>query len=258
MTPDVVVDIGNSRMKWGRCEGCSAIRVMEVFRLPLDDSAAWDAQLAKLPPPSSVTRKWAVASVNPPALHRFLAWLHKHGDTLVFEKYTDLPIRLNVDQPETVGLDRLFGAVAAKAMSLPGWPAITVDVGTAVTVNLIDAEGVFQGGAIFPGPRLMGRALHEFTAKLPLIDLTDPVQDLWRPAKNTADAIRLGIDAALGAGVAQLVDLFIDQCPAPPLVFVTGGGGHLTSGYPFERASGVRQFMTLTLEGIRIAAEALP
>jgi len=255
MTPDVVVDIGNSRIKWGRCAGG---RVSDVTRLPLDEPAAWDAELAKLPPPQSFARKWAVASVNPPALHRFVAWSYSHGGTVAFEKYTDLPIRLNVDEPDKVGLDRLCGAVAAKSMVPPGIPAITVDVGTAVTVNLIDAEGVFQGGAIFPGPRLMGRALHEFTAKLPLIDLTDPVQDLWAPGKNTADAVRLGIDAALGAGVAQLVDLFVDQCEVPPRVFVTGGGGHLISGYPFERASGVRQVPTLTLEGIRIAAEALP
>src|SRR5207249_10383120 len=130
--------------------------------------------------------KWAVASVNPPVLHRFVAWSYNHGGTVVFEKYTDLPIRLNVDEPETVGLDRLFGAVAAKAMVPPGTPAITVDVGTAVTVNLIDAEGVFQGGAIFPGPRLMARALHDFTAKLPLSEPTNNYADFEAPAKTTA------------------------------------------------------------------------
>ncbi len=255
MTPDVVVDIGNTRIKWGLCRDG---RVTDVLRLPLDAAPAWDAELAKLPPPQSFARKWAVASVNPPALHHFIAWSCNHGGTVVFERHTDVPIRVNVDEPAKVGLDRLFGAVAAKAMVPPGTPAITVDVGTAVTVNLIDAEGVFQGGAFFTGPRLMGRALHEFTARLPLIDLAERVEDLWGPAKNTADAIRLGIDAAAGAGVAQLVDLFIDHCRVPPLVFVTGGGGHLIAGYSFERASGVREVPTLNLEGIRIAAEALP
>lgn len=253
MTPDVVVDIGNTRLKWGVCRDG---RVAEVLRLPLDDATAWAAELAKLPPPRSGARAWAVASVNPPATRRFVAWSHDHGGTAVFEDRTLLPIRVNVDAPEKVGLDRLFGAVAAKAMVPPGTPVITVDIGTAATVNLIDADGVFQGGAILPGPRLMARALHDFTAKLPFVDLTEPVQDLWGPGKNTADAIRLGIDAAMGAGVAQLVDLFADQCRSP-LVFVTGGGGHLISGYPFERAAGVRHVPTLTLEGIRITAEAL-
>lgn len=254
MTPDVVVDIGNSRLKWGVCVGG---QVTEVMRLPLDDAPAWDAAPATLPPPQASARRWAVASVNPPALDRFLRWARDRGELAVFERHTQLPIRLNVDEPDRVGLDRLFGAVAARAMAPPTVPAITVDVGTAVTVNLIDADGVFQGGAIMPGPRLMGRALHDFTAKLPLVDLTDRVEDLWGPAKNTSDAIRLGIDAAVGAGVAQLVDLFIDRC-GPPLVFVTGGGANVIFGYPFERAGSPRHVPTLTLEGIRIAAEALP
>ena len=255
MTPDVVVDIGNSRMKWGVC---SRGRVEKVLRIPLDECAAWEAELARISPPQFSDRQWAVASVNPPALQRFLQWTSSRGRVAVFENHTELPIVVNVDEPSTVGLDRLFGAVAAKTMVPPGTPAITVDVGTAVTVNLIDAEGVFQGGAIFPGPRLMGRALHEFTAKLPLIDLTVPVDDLWGPGKNTAEAIRLGIDAAVGAGAAQLVHLFADGGRGLPFVFITGGGGHLIPGSRFALAADVRHVPALILEGIRIAAEALP
>ena len=61
MTPDVVVDIGNSRIKWGVCRDD---RVVDVVRLPLDDEAAWEAALGKLPPPQSFARHWAVASGN--------------------------------------------------------------------------------------------------------------------------------------------------------------------------------------------------
>jgi type III pantothenate kinase len=254
MTPDVVVDIGNTRMKWGLCKDG---RVDAVIRLPLDDAATWDVELAKLPPPQSFARKWAVASVNPPALHRFVAWSYNHGGTAVFEDYTQLPIRLNVDEPAKVGLDRLFGAVAAKAKVPAGTPAITVDVGTAVTVNLIDAEGVFQGGAIFPGPRLMGRALHEFTAKLPLIDLCE-VSTVELPGKNTAAAIRAGIFAALGGGMVQLTSELADKCTVPPWLFITGGGAYLIEGYQLPWIAATRKIPSLTLEGIRIAAEALP
>ena len=255
MTPDVVVDIGNTRMKWGLCRGG---RVTEVVRLPLDDAAAWDAALAALPPPKSFARKWAVASVNPPALLRFVMWSYNHGGTAVFEDYTLLPIRLNVDEPQKVGLDRLFGAVAAKAMVPPGTPAITVDVGTAVTVNLIDAAGVFQGGAIMPGPRLMARALHEFTAKLPLSEPADHYTDFLAPAKNTAAAIRTGILAGLGGGVVQLTCVLAEQCATPPWLFVTGGGAHLLDVFNWSWIAGTTAVEALTLEGIRIAAEALP
>jgi len=80
MTPDVVVDIGNSRLKWGVCrEG----RVADVLRLPLDDPPTWDAELAGLPPPRSAARNWAVARVNPPARDTFAAWADRHGRTHV-------------------------------------------------------------------------------------------------------------------------------------------------------------------------------
>jgi type III pantothenate kinase len=254
MTPDVVVDIGNSRIKWGVCrEG----RVADVVRLPLDDATAWDAALTKLPPPRAFARKWAVASVNPPALHQFVCWSYNHGGTAAFEDYTQLPIRVNVDEPGKVGLDRLFGAVAARAMVSPGTPAITVDVGTAVTVNLIDAEGVFQGGAILPGPRMMGRALHDHTAKLPLVDLTEFPDDLI-PGKNTTAAIRLGIDAAVAGGVHQLVSMFAGCCAVRPRCFLTGGAQAVLSGYTEMGGEETRRVPELTLEGIRIAAEALP
>jgi type III pantothenate kinase len=253
MTPDVVVDIGNTRLKWGLCHDG---RVTAVLRLPLDDTAAWEAELANLPPPRSFARKWAVASVNPPALHRFVAWSYNHGGTVVFERYTDLPIRVNVDEPGKVGIDRLLGAVAAKAMVPPGTPAITVDVGTAVTVNLVDADGVFQGGAIFPGPRLMARALHDFTAKLPLVELDEPSPVL--PGKNTTAAIRGGIFQALLGGIHGAICALADDCGVPPQLFITGGAHRLLDGYRAVHLPEQRVIPALTLEGIRIAAEALP
>lgn len=253
MTPDVVVDIGNTRLKWGVCRGA----VTDVVRLPLDDAAAWDVELAKLPPPQWPARKWAVASVNPPVLRRFTDWASSHGSAAVFERYTDLPIRLNVDEPEKVGLDRLCGAVAARAMTPAGTPVITVDVGTAVTVNLIDAEGVFQGGAIFPGPRLMARALHDFTAKLPLSEPANNYEDFQAPAKNTVAAIRTGILAALSGGVVELTCSLAEQCAAPPWMFLTGGGAYLLNVLDWSWIAETVTVPALNLEGIRIAAEVL-
>lgn len=252
MTPDVVVDIGNTRLKWGICRDG---RVTDVLRLSLDDRVTWDNELAKLPPADG--RRWAVASVNPPATRRFVAWSRKHGDTAVFEDRTLLPIRISVDFPEKVGLDRLFGAVAAKAMVPAGTPAITVDVGTAATVNLIDADGVFQGGAILPAARLMARALNEFTAKLPLSEPTSP-DDGPLPGKNTAAAIRAGILAALNGGVVQLTTELVAQSDVMPWVFLTGGGAHLLDADRIARVAPTRTVPALVLEGIRTAAEALP
>jgi len=253
MTPDIVVDIGNSRMKWGVCRGD---RVVEVIRLPLHDLQAWDAALAQLPPHQAVNRKWALASVNPPAMNMFVAWSGNHGATVVFESYRDLPIRLNVDEPEKVGLDRLLGAIAARSMTPTGSPAITVDVGTAVTVNLVDADGVFQGGAILPGPGLMASCLGRETAALPHLCL-DAVPATGVPGKSTIDAIRAGIAAAIQGGVGLLVRRLAIHEPWP-LLFITGGAQGNLSKHLFPDIDDLIDCPELTLEGIRIAAEALP
>jgi len=257
MTPDVVVDIGNSRMKWGVCRDN---RVIDVIRLPLDDEAAWEAAWKDLPPFRAFHRKWAVASVNRPALLRFIGFTYDRGGTVVFESHIELPIKLNVDEPGKVGLDRLFGAIAAKSMAPPETPVITVDVGTAVTVNLVDAEGVFQGGAIFPGPSLMAKSLHDYTKQLPLIDVTDirALED-DSPAKNTQAAILLGITAALDAGISSTVVNFamIDQ-DRHSWAFITGGGCPSLELVHQPGITSTQRVPALNLEGIRIAAEALP
>ena len=195
--------------------------------------------------------------MNPATADRLVHWVESIGGTChVFRKPSELPIRLAVDEPDAVGIDRVFGALAARSLVPPGTPAITVDVGTAVTVNLVDAAGVFRGGAIFPGPRSMGRALRDYTAKLPLVDVTERVGD-YPPGTNTVAAIRLGIEATVVAGVNSLICYFADLCPAVPRVFVTGGAAAVLDGYRGPDWEPVHE-PALNLLGIRHVAETLP
>jgi len=71
----------------------------------------------------------------------------------------DLPLALDVAEPGRVGIDRLAGAAAAAVAKTPGRGAVVVDCGTATTVDLVSAAGVFLGGAILAGPGLLARAL---------------------------------------------------------------------------------------------------
>jgi len=253
MTPDVVVDIGNSRMKWGRCAGS---RVAEMVSLPLDDEDAWTAELAKLPPPHEHSRKWAVASVNRPALLRFIGWTYDRGGSVVFEDHVGVPLHLAVDAPEQVGVDRLLAALAAHCRASPH-AAVVISAGTAITIDLVDAKGVFQGGVILPGPRLMAESLHASTAKLPQVE-ADTLPAVVAPGKNTEDAIRAGIRAAIVGACILLVNHYADHAETP-WVFITGGAAGDLGGFQFgQRFAGTRFVPTLTLDGIRIAAEALP
>lgn len=252
MTPDVVVDIGNSRMKWGRC--LPTVENGGWVSLPLDDLNAWDDQAEAWG--IDETAWWAVASVNPDVTETFEQWRRTKGGTcVVFDKPSQVPIRLAVDEPDAVGIDRVLNAFAAHCLAHPQ-PAIIVSVGTAATVDLIDAQGVFHGGAIFPGPRLMAYALHAHTAKLPLVD-ADTLPAVVAPGKNTEDAILAGIRAAVVGATILLATHYADESE-PPWVFVTGGAAGDLEQFNFgPRFKGTRAVPTLTLDGLRIAAEGL-
>lgn len=248
MTPDVVVDVGNSRMKWGWCQGGNIVSVTAFA----DDVGTWERAVG-----NRENLAWAVGSVNPQLCERFLVWAKHRGDRVrLIQNDAKLPIRLEVESPESVGIDRILGAIAANVRRRANTPALTVDVGTAITINRIDEAGSFRGGAILPGYRLMGLALHEHTAKLPAIRVEDlEIAKTTRfPGQNTRVAIICGIRAAIAGAVEHVVDRLgdLESCD----YFVTGGDAllllHDVDRIPFVHVP------TLVLEGIRISAEALP
>ncbi|MGD2175709.1 MAG: type III pantothenate kinase [Candidatus Brocadiaceae bacterium] len=117
----------------------------------------------------------------------------------------DLPVPLPTDvrEPEAVGTDRLLLALGAR--DLHGAPCIVVSAGTAVTVDLVDADGRFAGGAIGPGFGLSAEALHARTALLPRVEVVVP--DVG-PGKDTAEALRRGIYWFCVSGVATLMEQY--------------------------------------------------
>jgi type III pantothenate kinase len=254
MTPDVVVDIGNSRMKWGLCRSG---RVREKVSLPLSQSAAWSDQLTGW----NITGqdRWAVAGVNPPRLRRFLSWLGtRAGAVATIDHWHFNGLTVAVDKPTQVGIDRLLTALAARRIAPADRPVIVINVGTAMTVDLIDVAATFAGGAILPGPTLMARSLHDYTAKLPRVSI-DPVKPLATWGRNTRDAIELGIGAAITGAADFLVWEWANRFNPTPSVHVTGGDSGYFSGFEFTADVGPAVINdNLTLEGIRLAAEALP
>jgi type III pantothenate kinase len=162
-----------------------------------------------------------------------------------------------VDTPETVGLDRLLNALAAKSRLPSGRPAVIVDAGSAVTVDLLNAEGEFAGGSIFPGLRLMAEALHDFTAQLPLVKATEHPTTV--PARSTPTAIAAGIHWACVGGVVALIRELSMVAPSsePFDVFVTGGDAAVIAPDLTDREL-YRYHVEplLTLDGIRLTAAA--
>lgn len=251
---NVVVDIGNSRVKFCRTT-CGGL-YLPVRGIGRDSTLTWDdvARDWQLP----VGTYWAVASTDPNRLLEFVSWAESRGDQVIaIQSPLQIPISIQVDFPEKVGIDRLLNAYAAKHPLPPGEPVIVVDAGSAVTVDLVDEAGFFQGGTIFPGLRLMAKSLNDYTAKLPLVDARESMDRL--PGKHTEAAMRLGILHAVAGGIDAIVRELASQCLQTPRVILTGGdmspllSGLLQSRHQF--ASEVRP--TLTLDGLRLVAEYL-
>lgn len=136
----------------------------------------------------------------------------------------DVPLRirhaLSESGERTVGQDRLLCAIGA--YELCGQACVVVDLGTALTVDFVDGEGVFHGGAIAPGLGMMLRALHEQTDALPLIEYAVPEPGVaFGP--DTPSAMRLGVTAMVRGAVRWLAERYAVRYEAYPRIIATGG-----------------------------------
>jgi type III pantothenate kinase len=262
MTPDVVVDVGNSRVKWGRVVDR---RVTDFAALPHDEPVQWKRQAEAWGLNAGTT--WVVAGVHPPQVMRFVDWAIARKDWveavdtarlrgLTFPR--NFHLDPNLTDPEAIGVDRLLTALAARSRTPDGIACVVIAVGTAVTVDLVRPDGAFAGGAIMPGPTLMARSLSTNTAKLPWVDASADPADI-HPGRNTKGAIEVGIAAAVIGAAKYLVREWSRNLTIAPWVFVTGGAASYLAGVAFAvEPAQVFHDRALTLDGLRMAAEALP
>jgi type III pantothenate kinase len=251
--PLIAVDVGNSRIKLGLFRATQAVGLPEPeTTLHLDGRGpeferlcSWLVQFG-----NNEGLRWHIGSVNRATASRLIDWLrdHRSEDEIMLVTSGDLPLTVRVPQPDRVGVDRLIDAMAANRLRTPGRKAVVVDSGSAITVDLIDAEGAFCGGAILPGVAMSARAMHEFTDLLPLIDmaeLTDPPPAL---GTDTAGAMRAGLFWGAVGAVRELVE---QLAGGDAEVFLTGGAGPAVANLLGASAQYVPH---LTLAGIALAA----
>lgn len=169
----------------------------------------------------------------------------------------DLAIDVDVKEPGRVGIDRLLNALAANRVRSPEQPAIVVDMGTAMTVNLISASGVFQGGAILAGPMTALAALHTATTSLPLLGPEVFETPPTAVGKSTEAALASGAYwGAIGAA-RQLIERMAATCSAAPEVYLTGGAARGLAAHVGFGDRPARHLPQLVLSGIRLAAEGI-
>jgi type III pantothenate kinase len=190
-----------------------------VASLPSEDASAWLKQWHDWQVQPS--HEWIIAGVQPARIQAIMAWLKERTASVhLLKSHQELPIQIEVEHPEKVGMDRLLNAVAANRRRQDNVAAILIDAGTAVTVDYVDGKGVFRGGTIFPGFRLMTTSLHEHTALLPLIDLDEAVT---APGTSTAHAIQAGVFFAVLGGIERIINEYQHHYSAAHEIYLTGG-----------------------------------
>ncbi len=195
----------------------------------------------------------AIGSVVPPITDPlFRACVLYLGATpVVVDARANLPIRLDVEEPLSVGADRLINTLAASRMY--GRDTICVDLGTATTFDCITADGVFLGGVIMPGVRTSADTLSRRTSKLPATELVPPRRVI---GKRTEECIRAGVLFGSAEAIDGIVRRIKAEWPGGgvPLVVATGGLAEVLQPYctQFDR---IEPF--LTLQGLRMAHEIL-
>lgn len=138
---------------------------------------------------------------------------------------TRLPVEINYDTPNTLGMDRVAAAVGARTLS-PQGALVIVDAGSCITVDLLDDNNTFQGGAILPGLQMRLKALHQFTAALPLVTPSDEEWmgkvDIPVTGKSTRASIMAGVMRATVFEIEGFMNAYRTQF-GDVKCFLTGG-----------------------------------
>lgn len=253
----LVVDVGNTETVVGLAptprEMAHHWRVSSVVPRTVDEMTALLRSLlmgSGVDP--AVVEQGVVGSVVPSATYVWRESLERlsGGRVVVVGPEADLPIRLDVEEPKSVGADRIVNTLAARV--LYGQDTIAVDLGTASTFDCITADGVFVGGVIAPGLSTGLEWLDKRTAKLPRVELQPPALVIGR---RTETCIQSGVFYSALDGVDGIVRRIKAEWGRPDALVVVTGGFAKVLGPHLATADRVEPF--LTLYGLALAGQHL-
>ena len=220
----LALDVGNTRLKWAQYDssaaGAKVLRYGAVFLENIDKLAEGD--WSELPAPTRILG----CIVAGDAIKRRVAEQMELWDVLpqwVVSSPAEAGLINGYDHPARLGADRWVAMIGAYHRLLARGvrkPCVVVMVGTAVTVEAIDANGRFLGGIILPGHGIMLRALESGTAGLHV-----PTGDVRDFPTNTSDALTSGGTFAIAGAVQRMVENVRRHCGEAPECIMTGGAG---------------------------------
>lgn len=228
----LTIDAGNTSIKIGVFENGALKSVSRYESKQLSDII----ELINTEQPTAI----AISSV---ISQEFISSLKEYVKN-IFEinQSVQLPIELNYETPQTLGIDRLCNAVAISNLN-PNKNSVSIDIGTCVKFDFVDENSNYQGGSISPGIDLRYKALNDYTANLPL--LTDKAQ-IQLIGKSTKGSIQSGVMNGIKAEIDQLIHNYENEFGSLTF-FVTGGDAQY---FDFGGKNNIFVDENLTLKGL--------
>ena len=200
---NVIVDIGNTRTKIAFFED------NELRKLELIDGDIFDIE--------AFVTKYIDSSIIISSVKGLETAMVFDKRSLVFSHKTRLPIQ-NSYLSKSIGMDRLASAVGAFDF-FPAQDCLIIDMGSAITIDFLSKEGIYEGGNISLGMALRFKALHNFTSELPLVNHQGGI---LLTSKNTEDAIRSGVIKSIIFEIEAYIDEYQKKYPNIKVI-LTGG-----------------------------------
>jgi len=193
---NLIIDIGNTLVKFAVFQEGELLKKYSV-----DVDGANEAFNTILKTHSNLRKAIisAVGNTNP----ELFETIDAHLDVLILSNDLHLPFKNSYKTPDTLGVDRIALASAA-VQKFPERNVLVIDAGTCITYDFINAQNEYLGGSISPGISLRYKALHNYTAKLPLLQIEMPKTLI---GNTTANAIHSGVVF----GIIKEVDGIIDE-----------------------------------------------
>jgi type III pantothenate kinase len=218
----LAIDIGNTRVGLGIWD---ADGLHDSRRVPVEHSAEFRMALEQLwPNVKGAQRAVVIASVAPrqtPGISDLVEEITGQSPCRVRDDIP-LPIELDVENTQEIGVDRVCSAAAAYERVHSA--CAVASFGTAITVDCVSDEGRFLGGAILPGIEMACEALHAGTALLPRVNPSVPTVVF---GKNTHDAIVNGVVYGVLGALREIVERYATELREWPRLVITGGNAPL-------------------------------
>jgi type III pantothenate kinase len=223
----LAIDAGNTNCVFAlvdRDEIKTRWRIATDPRRTADEYAVWLHQLLALEGYGrGDVSQVIIGTVVPRALHNLEVLSNKYFDVapiVAGQGKAGWPIALDVDEPQTVGADRVLNSIAAHAKHKGD--LIVIDFGTATTFDVVDFSGAYKGGIIAPGINLSLDALVSAAAKLPRIAIAAPADESV-VGRTTETQMLIGVYWGYVAMIEGLVARLKHEIGRPVTVIATGG-----------------------------------